>query len=477
MTHSPPSKPAAKPATKSFDRSIVEGPVVAAVWAVAWPTVLANVIGGMQGLIDHALVGHLVGYAGNAAVGVSWQIFLVVITFMMSIFTGMGVLVSRYTGMGDAEAVNHASYQGFIAALVLALVVLAPAGWFLSPALLGIVHAAPEVKAQALPFLRTLFLGSVGMMLGFMIGGALRAAGDARTGMRLGISMTVLNVTFNLILIRGLGPIPALGTMGAALGMVSAATLTSAYGLYRLLKGGWVIHWHSGMDRSFDWPMIKELLRFGMPAGIQGVAMNVAGVMLLRFMGSLPESGHVQAVYAVGYNQLFSFITWTSVGLMGAAAAVAGQNLGAGKPERSVQAVHAANRLGLMIAVFMGVLFLAVPRFLFGLFGMQDAESLARGVELMRWLAVSGLLVTTALTYSGGLTGTGDTKGPMFISIISQIVIPIGLLETLSASTALAPHHIWLAIVLGHFARATLSIWRFRLGKWRSIKIAARVTA
>jgi Na+-driven multidrug efflux pump len=142
-----------------------------------------------------------------------------------------------------------------------------------------------------------------------------------------------------------------------------------------------------------------------------------------------------------------------------------------------VQAVHAANRLGLMIAVFMGVLFLAVPHFLFGLFGMQDAESLARGVELMRWLAVSGMLVTTALTYSGGLTGTGDTKGPMFISIISQIVIPIGLLETLSASTTLAPHHIWLAIVLGHFTRATLSIWRFRLGKWRDIRIEARATA
>lgn len=469
--------PSPSPKGKSFDRSIVEGPIVAAVWTVAWPTVLQNIIGGAQGFIDHALVGNLVGYAGNAAVGVSWQIFLVVITFMMSIFTGMGVLVSRYTGMGDAEAVNHASYQGFIAAIVLALCILAPAGWFLSPALLDVVHAAPDVKANALPYLRTLFLGSLGMMLGFMISGALRAAGDARTGMRLGISMTVMNIVFNVILIRGLGPIPALGTMGAALGMILAATLTSAYGLYRLLGGGWVIHWHKGMDRSFDWAMIKQLLRFGLPAGIQGVAMNIAGVMLLRFMGSLPESGHVQAVYAVGYTELFSFITWTSVGLMGAAATVAGQNLGARQPERSVQAVHAANRLGLGIAVFVGLLFLTMPEFLFRLFGMRDAASLARGVELLRWLAVSGMFVTTALTYSGGLTGTGDTKGPMYISIVSQIIIPIGLLEMLSASTTLAPHHIWLAIVLGHLTRATLSIWRFRRGEWRKIRIEARGTA
>jgi len=471
------TRPPTESKTKPFDRSIVEGPIAAAVWTVAWPTVLQNIIGGAQGFIDHALVGHLVGYAGNAAVGVSWQIFLVVITFMMSIFTGMGVLVSRYTGMGDAEAVNHASYQGFIAALVLALFILAPAGWFLSPALLEIVHAAPDVKANALPYLRTLFLGSLGMMLAFMISGALRAAGDARTGMRLGISMTVMNIVFNIILIRGLGPIPALGTMGAALGMILAATLTSAYGLYRLLGGGWVIHWHKGMDRSFDWAMIKQLLRFGLPAGIQGVAMNIAGVMLLRFMGALPESGHVQAVYAVGYSELFSFITWTSVGLMGAAATVAGQNLGAGKPQRSIEGVHAANKIGLGIAVFVGLLFLVMPEFLFRLFGMRDYASLERGVELLRWLAVSGLFITTALTYSGGLTGTGDTKGPMYISFVSQIIIPIGLLEILSATTKLAPHHIWMAIVIGHFTRATLSIWRFRRGKWREIRIEKPVVA
>ena len=179
----------------------------------------------------------------------------------------------------------------------------------------------------------------------------------------------------------------------------------------------------------------------------------------------------MQAVYAVGYSELFAFITWTSVGLMGAAAAVAGQNLGAGKPDRSAQAVYAANRMGLGIAVFVGALFLTIPEFLFGLFGMSDAESLARGVELLRWLALSGLFITTALTFTGGLTGTGDTKGPLYISIIAQVVLPIGMLEVLSRTTTLEPHHIWMAIVIGHFTRASLTVWRFKLGKWRDIRI------
>ena len=65
-----------------FDRSIVEGPLPAAVWKLAWPTMLQNMIRGLQGLVDHTLVGHFVGYTANAAIGVSWQIFLLVIVFI-----------------------------------------------------------------------------------------------------------------------------------------------------------------------------------------------------------------------------------------------------------------------------------------------------------------------------------------------------------------------------------------------------------
>src|SRR5438046_9947501 len=95
-----------------------------------------------------------------------------------------------------------------------------------------------------------------------------------------------------------------------------------------------------------DWLIIRELFRFGLPTGVQVIAMNVAGVLLLRFIGSLAQSAEAQAAYAVGYTELFSFITWTSVGLMSAAATVGGQNLGAGRPERAAQGVHGGAGLG-----------------------------------------------------------------------------------------------------------------------------------
>src|SRR6187551_190999 len=213
------------PKTQRFDRSIVEGPIGPAVWRLAWPTMLQNDVAGLQGIIDHVMVGHFVGYTGNAAIGVSWQIVVVVIVFITSLFTGMGVLVARFAGANEPEKVNRTVYQAFLTALVLSLVVLAPLGYVLSPTLLDLVNATPAVKAEALPFLRTMFVFSIGMLLFFMLGGALRSAGDARTPLRLGILMTVLNVAFNVILIPGYGSVPAFGVRGAAIGTVSASLI------------------------------------------------------------------------------------------------------------------------------------------------------------------------------------------------------------------------------------------------------------
>src|SRR5579872_7295182 len=115
--------------TQKFDRSIVEGPIGASVWRLAWPTMLQNVIAGLQGIIDHVMVGHFVGYAGNAAVGASWQIILVVVVFISSLFTGMGVLVARFAGANDPEKVNRVVYQAFLTAVALS-VVMAGVGFF-----------------------------------------------------------------------------------------------------------------------------------------------------------------------------------------------------------------------------------------------------------------------------------------------------------------------------------------------------------
>jgi len=457
------SDPALKPVQR-FDRSIVDGPIGPAVWRLAWPTMLQNVIAGLQGIIDHVLVGNFVGYAANAAIGVSWQIIIVVVVFISSLFTGMAVLVARFAGANQPEKVNRVVYQAFLTAIGLA-VLMGAVGFFAAPALLDVVHAAPEVQRQALPFLRAMFLGIFGMMLFFMLSGAFRAAGDPRTPLRLGVTMTVLTVAFNLILI------PRLGTVGAALGTIASSTVVAAWGVWKLFAPGSVIHFHRGMDTKPDFVIIRSLFRFGLPTGIQGIAMNIAGVLLLRFIGSLQHSAAAQAAYAVGYTELFSLITWTSVGLMAASATIAGQNLGAGNPERARHGVAVASRFGLGVAAVVGLLFLTIPKYLLGIFGMTEPLVTSIGTELLRYLSLSGLFITVALSYTGGLQGTGDTRSPLYISIVSQIVVPIGLCTVLQAMRGLQPADIWLAIVLGHLTRAALSVLRFRQGRWRHLAV------
>src|SRR5262249_28740562 len=154
------------------------------------------------------------------------------------------------------------------------------------------------------------------------------------------------------------------GTLGAALGTIASSTIVAIWGVRILFAPGSVIQFHRGMDLRPDWPIIRSLFRFGLPTGVQGIAMNIAGVLLLRFIGSLQHSAAAQAAYAVCYTELFSLITWTSVGLMGASATVAGQNLGAGHPERAMRGVAVASRIGLMVAAMVGALFLLIPHFL-----------------------------------------------------------------------------------------------------------------
>jgi len=156
---------------------------------------------------------------------------------------------------------------------------------------------------------------------------------------------------------------------------------------------------------------------------------------------------------------------------MGAAATIAGQNLGAKNPERAIEGVRVASNIGLGVAAVVGSIFLLVPRYLLAGFGMTDVLVIDIGETLLRFLSVSGLFITVALSYTGGLQGTGDTRSPLYISILSQVVVPIGLCTVLGATTGLTPEWVWTAILIGHMTRCGLSVARFRQQKWRSIEV------
>ena len=102
---------------------------------------------------------------------------------------------------------------------------------------------------------------------------------------------------------------------------------------------------------------------------------------------------------------------------------------------------------------------------------MHDPDVVGIGVQLLRVLSVSGMFISVALTYTGGLQGTGDTKSPLYISIVSQVVVPLGICFVMQRTGTLQPIKIWLAILAGHVTRCLLSVIRFNQGKWRGIAV------
>ena len=140
------------------------------------------------------------------------------------------------------------------------------------------------------------------------------------------------------------------------------------------------------------------------------------------------------------------------------------------------RAAKVAAVMGLVVASFVGLLFVLFPEQLFAVFalrpfGADEGIAFELGSQLLGYLAVSGFFVTVALTYTGALQGTGDTRSPLYISLVSQLLLPIGLCTFFSLTRGLVAADIWLAIVLGHVTRAGLSVLRFHQGKWRGIVV------
>ncbi len=466
----PPEERSAKFMT-SFDSDIVSGSVVRSVVKLAWPIAITQLIAGIHGIVDQILVGNYVSFSAQAAIGVSWLLFLVIFVFLSSLFHGMNILIARYSGRQDGETVNRIAYVVFITSGYVIPLSIAPLGYFLSPALLDLVNAAPEVQVHALPYIRILFTASLPLFLMFAMNGAFQSSGNPKIPLYLGILTTVVNVIASYVLITGLGPFPELGTAGAAIGTCLGPIPSILIGLILIQKRKVIIGPPERLTIVPDFSVLKAVVRLGLPSGIQAVLLNIGGVALLRYIGSLEESAEAQAAYTICYAQLFAVVTWTGFGLRAACSTVMGQNMGAGKSERGKRAVYVGAGLGLLWAAAFGLLFWTLPNTLLGFFFIEDVLVLDIGANLLHFLTFSGLFVAVALAFTGGLQGAGDTKKPMYIAFVSQIVVLLGVCAVYESMGRLSTNAIWTAILVSHMSRFALSYIVFARGKWEGITV------
>lgn len=456
---------------KAFDREIVSGSVIKSVWKLAWPMTLLNLVNGLHGMVDHLLVGNFVhtpSSAANAAIGVSWQVFLVVVVFISSLFQGMNVLVARHAGRQDREAMSRIAYQVFLTSILLLVCVMGPLGYVFAPQLLRFVHAEGDVYTLALPYIRILFVCGAPLFMMFMVTGALQASGEPKTPLKLGLLTTVLHIVISVTLVTGVGPFPKLGLIGAAIGTCTAPLVTVLVALSLIARGKTILQ----PPKRFSLPepgVLMTVARIGIPTGFQALLLNLGGAMLVRFIGSLEHSGAAQAAYSIGYLQLFAVVMWVSFGLRVAASTVIGQNIGAGDPERGKRGVYVAAAMGVVWAAAVGSLYALYPEKWFGLFGATDPQLLAYGGALLRVLAVSGLFLVATLAFTGGLQGAGETKKPMYIAFVTQIVILLGICYGYEALGMLTVERIWYAILISHASRFAITYAVFFRERWKAI--------
>lgn len=461
---------------KKFDDQLVSGNIVRSVWKLAWPVTLLNLVNGMHGFVDHVLIGHYIqsdSNAGNAAIGAAWQVFLVIVVFIASLFHGMNVLISRYAGKQDRENMSRVAYESFLAAVYILVGVVAPIGYFISPHLLNFVEAEPEVKMYALPYLRLLFTCGAPLFLMFMLTGAFQASGDPKIPLLLGILTTALNITISTVLITGAGPFPPMGAVGAALGTVLAPVFSVSVSLILIFRRKTILQPPKDFHLLPDLSVMKVVARIGLPTGTQGVLLNIGGVLLLRFLGSMDDSisASAQAAYTICYAQLFSLVTWTSFGLRSAAGTLMGQNIGAGNPARGKSAVSVAATFGGVWAAAVGLLYWFLPAQLLGLFGAVDGPIVPMGVSLLRFLTFSGVVIAVTLALTGGLQGAGETKIPMYIAFLTQIVVLLGICWWFDWHGILTPERVWMSILISHLSRLALTWAVFRTEKWAHTEV------
>ncbi|MFA7692791.1 MAG: MATE family efflux transporter [Candidatus Hydrogenedentes bacterium] len=459
---------------KPFDPRIISGSRLRSVWILTWPLVALNLVNGTHGFIDHVLVGRFVestDNAANAAIGVAWQMFMVIVILVVSIFQGMNVLIAHHAGKQDRAAISEVFHNALLASIVSLLCILAPIGYFCAPGLLRLLEVAPEVQRHALPYLRLLFLCGSPLFLMFLLTGAFNASGDPRTPLKLGVLTTILNIVISIVLITGMGPFPPLGVVGAGLGTVLAPIVSCAVGLYLIYSGRMIIQPPKRFHLRINMRILQSMIKIGVPTGIQGVLLNIAGVLLIWYISSLPNSAAVQAAYTICYTQLFSLIAWPAFGLRNGSSTLMGQNIGAGKAQRGKECVTLAAFLGASWAVLVGLLFWVAPDMLLGLFNATEEPVRGYGVDLLRFLAVSGVLFAINQAQTGALQGAGATRPPMVIAFATQIVVLLGLCQIFNMMGMLSAQTIWIAVFSSHILRLILTALVFRSSQWMHIPL------
>lgn len=430
---------------------------------MAWPTVLHGLLESSMGLVDLVMVRGL-GADATAAVGIARQMTFLVAAAAIAISAGVITLVSQSIGAGDMPRVRQIVWQSLTLVALLSAIT-GPVGFVLGRPALAAMRASDGTVALGTGYLQVYFAGIVFAWGNFVLGAVFRGAGDVQTPLRLGVVANVLNIGLNYALIFGLGPLPALGVRGAALGTVLARAASVAVYVFVLLpRAAWL--GPDGLGRpTGKTDAARQVMRVGTPMAIAATLRNSSRLVFIGIVGGGAVGLAAQAAVGVGM-QIRLIGVLPAIAFQTATAALVGEAIGRG-------AVDEAERIGVrsvrLLALLMGVLtvgFLLAAEPVARLFVAGD-EPVRLAATVIRWFAVAQFASGLAICTQGALMGGGDTAPAARYTLWGQWILMLPLAAVLVHVAGWNPQGALLAWVLAPLQTFLLTWRRFRHGIWK----------
>lgn len=434
--------------------ALVSEPLTRVIARLAIPAVASNLLMTLFFSVDAYWVGRYIGSDGLAAVSTSvfWIWMVVALAEMVSI--GLTAVAARRHGERRRADAARVAGQALVFAVLLGLVV-AIAGLIALDWLFLVMQTPPAVTSLGRRYLATYLLGAPLLYGYFAIDATFRASGNTRTPFMLLAGTVVLALVLDPVLILGLWGAPELGIGGAAVATVSTRGIAFLVGVTLLVRRGMVRFGTAGSAAA-----IGSIARIGMPTALTGILFGVIYVALTR---TTTEFG-TPALAALGLgHRVESWLYMIGVGFGAAAAAIVGQNLGAGRVDRAERAGWITTGMASIPGVAAFVLTLAIPEALAGIF-TRDPAVIAETALYLRIVAVSQLVLCGEIVLEGALGGAGDTVPPMVAStLLTALRIPLAAWAAARWGTA----GIWAVIGLTAFARGLAMMALWRSGRWK----------
>ena len=388
-------------------KDMTQGNPYSQIIAFALPIFLSQVFQQLYNTADTLIVGRFLGTNALAAVSSSGTLIFLLVSFFNGTSMGAGVVVSKYFGAKDNDKISRAIHTNIVFSLLCG-VVLTLVGVFLTPTFLVWMKTDPDVLPEAIEYFRYFFLGSLAMIMYNACRGIMSALGDSKRPLYYLIFSSLLNVALDVLFVAGFG----WGVWSAAVATVLSQAASVVLCLRHLLVKDQIYSVRLKKLR-IDKAMLLEILRYGLPAGVQNSVIAFANTIVQTQINSFGK--YATAAYGThGKIEGFAFLPIVSFNM--AISTFISQNLGAGLYDRVKQGARFGTVAAVLMAELVGVLCYIFAPQLIGLFD-SNAEVIRLGTMQARTVSLFFFLLAYSHSIAAVCRGAGKAFVPMFIML------------------------------------------------------------